>query len=56
MQTQPTNQPAWETLLQQAKPEIVKALKRATELNKQVKAQKLQINRKLRKTYKSQSF
>jgi hypothetical protein len=56
MQTQLTNQQTWESLLKQAKPDIVKALKKATDLNKQIKAQKTISNNKLRKTYKSQSF
>jgi hypothetical protein len=56
MQHKQNNQLAWEVLLQQVKPDILKALKRATELNKQVKAQKQVSNKNLRKTFKSQSF
>jgi hypothetical protein len=56
MQNKQNNQLAWESLLQQAKPEIIKALKKATDLNKQIKAQKHISNKNLRKTFKSQSF
>lgn len=56
MQNKTNNQPSWQSLLEQAKPDIVKALKRATDLNKQIKAQKQLSNNKLRKAFKSQAF